>query len=83
MGTLPEDFFGRIIFILKKYGPTMLNGAKTTLIIAIVGTIIGCLIGFFVGTIQSIPINKKLTCNKNTREGAGKQHLRAYEQTTI
>ena len=59
MGKLPEDFLGRIIFILQKYGPTMLNGAKTTLIIAIVGTIIGCLIGFFVGTIQSIPINKK------------------------
>ena len=36
MNTLPEDFLGRIIFILNKYGPTMLNGAKTTLIIATV-----------------------------------------------
>ncbi len=58
METLPEDFIGRIIFIIGKYGTTLLNGAGTTLAIALVGTFIGCLIGFIVGIIQTIPINK-------------------------
>lgn len=56
--SLPEDFFGRIIFILQNYGMSMLKGAGTTLLIAIIGTLIGCLIGFIVGVIQTIPVNK-------------------------
>lgn len=59
MNTLPQDFFGRIVFIIQKYGFTLLEGAGTTLIIAVIGTIIGCLIGFIVGIIQTIPTNKK------------------------
>ena len=59
MNTLPQDFFGRIVFIIQKYGFTLLEGAGTTLIIAVIGTIVGCLIGFFVGVIQTIPISKK------------------------
>ena len=35
----------------------MAKGAGTTLAIAIVGTFIGCVIGFIVGLIQTIPIN--------------------------
>ena len=58
MSALPEDFIGRIIFILQNYGPSLLKGAWTTLVIALVGTIIGCIIGFIVGIIQAIPINK-------------------------
>lgn len=57
--SLPESFIGRIIFIIQKYGVSMLKGAGTTLNIAIVGTVIGCIIGFIVGTIQATPINKK------------------------
>lgn len=57
--SLPESFIGRIIFIVQKYGLSMLKGAGTTLNIAIVGTVIGCIIGFIVGTIQATPINKK------------------------
>lgn len=56
--SLPEDFFGRIIFIIQNYGMSMLKGAGTTLLIAIIGTLIGCLIGFIVGVIQTIPVNK-------------------------
>jgi len=58
MGSLPADFGGRILFILQKYGPSLLNGALTTLIIAVVGTFIGCIIGFIVGIIQTIPVEK-------------------------
>ncbi|SHJ00349.1 amino acid ABC transporter permease [Parasporobacterium paucivorans] len=57
--SLPADFFGRIIFILQNYGGSLLQGAGTTLLIAIVGTIIGCIIGFIVGIIQSIPVTKR------------------------
>lgn len=57
--SLPQDFLGRIIFIINNYGKSLLKGAGTTLLISLVGTIIGCIIGFFVGTIQAIPIEKK------------------------
>ena len=57
--SLPEDFLGRIIFILNEYGMSLLKDAGTTLLIALVGTIIGCVIGLIVGTIQAIPIEKK------------------------
>lgn len=57
--SLPEDFLGRIIFIINEYGMSLLKGAGTTLLIALVGTLIGCLIGLIVGTIQAIPIEKK------------------------
>ena len=57
--SLPQDFFGRIIFIIQNYGESLLKGAGTTLLIALVGTIIGCLIGFVVGIIQTIPVRKK------------------------
>ena len=57
--SLPQDFFGRIIFIIQKYGNSLLKGAGTTLLIALVGTIIGCVIGFVVGIIQTIPVSKR------------------------
>ncbi len=56
--SLPSDFFGRIVFILQKYGPSFLTGAGKTMAIAIVGTFIGCIIGFAVGIVQTIPVSK-------------------------
>jgi len=56
MGSL--NFAGRILLILQKYGPSLLNGAGTTIVIALVGTLIGCIIGFLIGIIQTIPIEK-------------------------
>ena len=53
--SLPSDFFGRILFILQKYGVSFLNGAGKTMAIALVGTLIGCIIGFAVGIVQTIP----------------------------
>ena len=57
--SLPQDFLGRIIFIIQNYGMSLLKGAGTTLLIALVGTVIGCLIGFVVGIIQTIPVSKR------------------------
>ena len=41
--------------IWAKYGTVYLNGIANTLILATVATLIGCLIGFFCGILQTIP----------------------------
>ncbi len=56
---MPQDFFGRIVYILNRNGMSYINGAINTMIIAVVGTFIGCLIGFAVGIVQTIPLEKK------------------------
>jgi len=55
---LPSDYLGRILFILQNYGGSLLRGAGTTLLIAVVSTFIGCVIGLIVGIIQTIPVGK-------------------------
>ena len=54
-----NDFWGWIAFILSKYGVSFLKGAGSTLLISLVGTAIGCLIGFAVGIIQTIPVGQR------------------------
>ena len=56
---LPETFWGRVLFLLDRYGSSFLRGAGQTMLIAIIGTIVGCLIGFVVGVIQTIPKDRK------------------------
>ena len=52
---IPGDFFGRIWFLLRLYWPSYLKGTATTIVIAVVSTFIGCIIGFLIGLIQTIP----------------------------
>lgn len=52
------NFGERIIYILQSYGMSYLKGAGTTMAIAIVATVIGCVIGFAAGIIQTIPVDK-------------------------
>ena len=47
------NFFQRMIYILQRYGLSLLEGAATTMVIAIVCTFLGCVIGFAVGLIQT------------------------------
>ena len=56
---LPDSFLGRIRYLLQQYGTSFLKGAGNTMIIAIVGTFLGCVIGFAVGIVQTIPVEKK------------------------
>ena len=56
---MPGDFGGRIVYLLQQYGGSFLKGAGVTMVIALVGTFIGCLIGFVAGIIQTIPVEKK------------------------
>ena len=54
--SLPDTFIDWVGFILRNYGMSMLSGAGNTLLIAFVGTAVGCLIGMIVGIINTIPL---------------------------
>ena len=56
---MPTDFFGRVMAVFNRYGVSMLQGAGVSLKIALVGTIAGCIIGFAVGIIQTIPSGRR------------------------
>ena len=61
-GQIPQnnDGFGYWVGrILREYGVLFLQGAGTTLLLALVGTLIGCLIGLLVGVLRTIPKPKK------------------------
>ena len=44
-----------IVLLLKNYWPGYLNGIKSTFILAVVATVIGCIIGFACGVLNTIP----------------------------
>ena len=56
---MPETFWGRVLMLLDQYSASFLRGAGVTMVIALVSTFIGCIIGFAVGIIQTIPVSKK------------------------
>lgn len=70
------NFWQRIVYLLQQYGPSYLKGAWTTLAIAVVSTAIGCLIGFLVGVVRTIPVDKK-------RDGAVKRGLLAVVKAVM
>ena len=47
------NFFQRMWYILCRYSGSLLNGAATTMAIAIICTLFGCVIGFAVGLVQT------------------------------
>jgi len=53
------NFWQRIIYLLQHYGSSYAKGAGTTMLIALVSTFIGCVIGFAVGIVQTIPLDSK------------------------
>ena len=59
---LPESFGGRIIYLLQQYGPSFAKGAGVSMWLALVGTLFGCIIGFLVGIVQTIPVDKNDSC---------------------
>jgi len=54
--SLPVSFFGWVSFLLQKYGVLFIKGAAYTLLLAIIGTVVGCIIGFLVGVVRTIEI---------------------------
>ena len=53
------DLFTSCATVLQKYGFSYLLGSGTTLLLALVGTFFGCVIGFAVGALQTIPVDKQ------------------------
>lgn len=49
------DFLSTCRDVIVRYGTSYLRGMGTTLLLALVGTFFGCIIGFAVGAIQAIP----------------------------
>ena len=58
MNSLPDDFWGWVVYLLRQYGSSFLRGAGTTMLIAVISTAVGCLIGFGVGIVQTTPTDK-------------------------
>ena len=56
---MPTDFMGRVMVVFQRYGMSMLQGAGVSIRIALVGTLVGCIIGFAVGIVQTIPVEAK------------------------
>ena len=56
---MPTTFGERIVYIWERYSGSFLKGAWNTMLIAVVATFIGCIIGFVVGIIQTIPTDRK------------------------
>ena len=50
-------FFANIMDILAKYGPSLLLGIRTTLIVAIVGTVCGIAIGLVIGGLKAVKLD--------------------------
>lgn len=55
---MPTDFLGRVMVVFNRYGMSMLQGAGVSMRIALVGTLVGCVIGFAVGIVQTVPSEK-------------------------
>lgn len=53
------QFLENIAKIWANYGSLFLTGAYNTLVVSLVGTFFGCVIGFIVGVLQTVPTNKK------------------------
>ncbi|MDD4509807.1 MAG: amino acid ABC transporter permease [Oscillospiraceae bacterium] len=75
---MPAGFFERILFIIQQYGMSVLRGAGTTMVIALVSTAVGCIIGLLVGTVQTIPVDRKKWSAKRVLVGIVKGILYVY-----
>lgn len=52
------NFFQRMLYILDRYSGSLLKGAATTMAIALICTLLGCVIGFAVGLVQTTEPHK-------------------------
>ncbi len=75
---MPANFFEWVAFLLKEYGSMFAKGAGITLLLAVIGTLIGFGIGLLVGVIRLIPLDKKDPLIKRGLVKAAKGILVAY-----
>jgi len=55
---MPVSFFDWIVLLIDKYGALFLSGAGITLLLAIIGTSAGFVIGLLVAVVRTIPVGK-------------------------
>ncbi len=67
-----------IVSLLQRYGGAYLNGVKNTLVLALVATFLGCVIGFICGILQTIPCDKSDPPLKRFFLGLIRVVVRAY-----
>ena len=72
------NFIQRMLYILERYGGSLAKGAATTMAIAIICTLLGCVIGFAVGLVQTTEPHKKDGAMKRGLLKAVKLVLTAY-----
>jgi len=56
---LPTGFWERVVFLFFEYSDSFAHGIYVTMVIATISTLIGCIIGFGVGFVQTIPTERK------------------------
>ena len=54
-----SGFFEWVFFFLRKFGPLFLQGAGTTLLISLTGTLTGFVIGLAVGYVRAMPCDRE------------------------
>jgi putative lysine transport system permease protein len=55
---MSNNFGGDIAYLWSKYSGLYLDGIQKTIVLALLGTAVGCLIGFLCGILQTIPCAK-------------------------
>lgn len=75
---MPNSFFSWVFFLLDKYGALFLQGAAVTLLIAVVGTVLGFIIGLGVAIVRTIQLPPQASRPKRILLGLGKWLLSAY-----
>lgn len=75
---MPTSFFGWVTFLAEKYWPLFLTGAFNTLLIALVGTVLGFLLGLLVAIARTVSLRRGAGWLKRFSLGALKGLLAAY-----
>ncbi len=58
MNEVPASFAGWVSFLVGHFGEQFVKGTITTLELAFAGTVLGCALGFLVGIVQSITVDR-------------------------
>lgn len=75
---MPNSFFSWVLFLLDKYGALFLKGAGVTLLIAIVGTVLGFIIGLGVAIVRTLQLPPQANRPRRFFLGVSKWLLSAY-----
>lgn len=67
-----------VLELCAKYLPMYLSGMKNTIVLALVGTVLGCIIGFICGVLNTIPCDSRDPLRKRVLIKTVRTVIRAY-----